>query len=288
MGGFVLINKYSNIPLYSQLKQLILEKIENDEYQENSKIPSEQEFCEIYDISRPTVRQAINELTSSGAIYKLKGKGTFVSKAKNRIDIKDYSGFSDSLLDSEIPGEKEIIGISITSNKKLKKLNEIFGIAPSPSVENEFAVIQYITKRDGEVFSLNVSYIPIYLFPDIVDDVKNKKPSYDILKGKYPLLPSTQSDTLISLSTILAPICASLCAIDFPRPLPAPVTTAVLPFNCIYLPPCPLKHLTFFQKYPYFQYYKYSMICLFFLKIRLTLYQDQFQQKYPPRPISYS
>ncbi len=196
-----MINKYSNIPLYSQLKQLILEKIENDEYQENSKIPSEQEFCEIYDISRPTVRQAINELTSSGAIYKLKGKGTFVSKAKNRIDIKDYSGFSDSLLDSEIPGEKEIIGISITSNKKLKKLNEIFGIAPSPSVENEFAVIQYITKRDGEVFSLNVSYIPIYLFPDIVDDVKNKKPSYDILKGKYPLLPSKTKSIMEVLYT---------------------------------------------------------------------------------------
>ena len=36
------INKYSNVPLYYQLKNLILEKIEKGEFKENSKIPSEQ------------------------------------------------------------------------------------------------------------------------------------------------------------------------------------------------------------------------------------------------------
>ena len=69
-----MINKYSNVPLYSQLKNLIIDKIENGEYLPDSKIPSEQDLCEMYDISRPTVRQAISELTNSGYLYK-KRKG---------------------------------------------------------------------------------------------------------------------------------------------------------------------------------------------------------------------
>jgi GntR family transcriptional regulator len=80
-----LINKFSNVPLYSQLKNLVIEKIQSGEYPEESQIPSEQELCEAYDISRPTVRQAISELTSSGYLYKEKGKGTFVSRSKRRL-----------------------------------------------------------------------------------------------------------------------------------------------------------------------------------------------------------
>ena len=78
----VAINKYSNVPLYCQLKNLIVKKIENGEFEADKKIPSEQDFCEQYNISRPTVRQAINELTATGQLYKLKGKGTFVSAQK--------------------------------------------------------------------------------------------------------------------------------------------------------------------------------------------------------------
>ena len=44
LEGFCVINKYSNVPLYSQLKQLIIEKIESGDYPVESKIPSEQEL----------------------------------------------------------------------------------------------------------------------------------------------------------------------------------------------------------------------------------------------------
>jgi GntR family transcriptional regulator len=44
--------------------------------------------------------------------------------------------------------------------------------------------------------SLNVSYVPLSLFPDIIEDINAKKPSYDILRGKYPLLPVRTKSTL--------------------------------------------------------------------------------------------
>ena len=142
------INKYSNVPLYCQLKNLILDKIEKGEFKADSKIPSEQDFCERYDISRPTVRQAINELTASGHLYKLKGKGTFVSTRKTHIHIKDYSGFTDSILDSKDPAEKNIVSMEITSSDKDKKLSELFGL--KPDMPADFAAITYINNHGAK------------------------------------------------------------------------------------------------------------------------------------------
>jgi DNA-binding GntR family transcriptional regulator len=187
LGGLDLINKYSNIPLYSQLKDLIIEKIDAGEFAEDSQIPSEQELCETYSISRPTVRQAISELTNSGCLYKEKGKGTFVSKSKSRIDIKNYSGFTDSIIDSQIPGDRDIISINIINNADFIKLEEVFSISHNHKVE--FAEIKYLSKQNMDVFSLNVSYLQLNMFPTIINDIKDKKPSFDILRGKYPLIP---------------------------------------------------------------------------------------------------
>lgn len=186
-----MINKFSNVPLYSQLKNLIIDKIEKGEYPEDSKIPSEQELCDLYNISRPTVRQAITELTNNGYLYKEKGKGTFVAPSKSRIDIKNYSGFTDSILDSQVPGERNILSADVMDSGEFKKLEEIFSV----SSEN-FACVKYLTRNGSDVFSLNVSYIPLSYFPSIIEDIKQKKPSYDILRGKYPLIPVKTKSTL--------------------------------------------------------------------------------------------
>lgn len=183
-----MINKYSNVPLYSQLKYLVIRMIESGEYPEESKIPSEQELCEQYDISRPTVRQAISELTNNGYLYKEKGKGTFVAKSKCKVDIKNYTGFTDSILDSQDPGQHNITSLRSVKQGDIVCLESVFGNQNHPQ-NSEYAEIKFVTIDKNSTLSYNVSYIPLFLFPDIIEDIKAKKPSYDILRGKYPLLP---------------------------------------------------------------------------------------------------
>jgi len=178
------------------LKDLIIEKISCGEFAENCKIPSEQEFCEMYDISRPTVRQAIAELTNSGVLYKEKGKGTFVAKSKMVVDIKIFSGFTDSILDSNEPGKKNIISLSITENANNSFLENIFHSGLSSNIRSEFIEIKYLSLHNNDVMSLNISYLPHGLFPNLIDDIKAKKASHDILRGKYPLLPVKSKSTL--------------------------------------------------------------------------------------------
>lgn len=190
-----MINKYSNVPLYSQLKYLIINKIESGVFPGESKIPSEQELCEQYDISRPTVRQAISELTNNGYLYKEKGKGTFVAKIKSKVDIKNFSGFTDSILDSQDPGQHDILSIRSIKQNEVPCLENAFSIQ-GHTPQHEYAEIKFVTVDKNSILSLNISYIPLGLFPEIIEDIKAKKPSYDILRGKYPLLPVKTKSSL--------------------------------------------------------------------------------------------
>lgn len=192
----VTINKYSNVPLYCQLKNLIIEKIENGEFEADTKIPSEQDFCVQYDISRPTVRQAINELTATGQLYKLRGKGTYVSSQKVYINVKDYTGFTDSILDCKDPNAKNILSIDVLSAQEITKVAEVFSLRPDNKVE--FAVITYTNTLSNDTISLNISYIPLSLFPEICEDIREGR---DILRGKYPLVPNNAKTLLDIIST---------------------------------------------------------------------------------------
>ncbi len=76
------IDKDNHLPLYYQLKQIIIKMIKNEELEEHDALPTEKELCERFDISRATVRQALKELKNEEYIYKIQGKGTFVSPVK--------------------------------------------------------------------------------------------------------------------------------------------------------------------------------------------------------------
>ena len=72
------VDRGSKEKLYVQIYSIILEKIENGEWPLGTQIPSEDELCRIYDVSKVTVREAIQELAREGYLKRQQGKGTFV------------------------------------------------------------------------------------------------------------------------------------------------------------------------------------------------------------------
>lgn len=78
------INKNTPIPLYFQLKSIILKYIHEGKLKPGDAIPTEMELAQIFDISRTTIRQAITELVMEGYLTRIKSKGTFVQKPRIR------------------------------------------------------------------------------------------------------------------------------------------------------------------------------------------------------------
>lgn len=91
------IDFYDPLPRYYQLVEIFRSKIESGEWKERESIPSERDLDKIYSVSRATVRQAIEILISKGYLYRVRGKGTFVSP-RRIIDLYKMSrpGFQES------------------------------------------------------------------------------------------------------------------------------------------------------------------------------------------------
>ena len=75
-------NNNNTIYKYSQLYDILLEKILANEWKANDKMPTERELSIRYNVSRVTVRDTLNRLAQAGYIYRIQGKGTFVSVRK--------------------------------------------------------------------------------------------------------------------------------------------------------------------------------------------------------------
>ncbi|HDK7159048.1 trehalose operon repressor [Clostridium botulinum] len=63
---------------YLTIYNEISNKIENNKIQSSEKLSSENEMMKEYNVSRDTIRKALNLLESNGYIQKVKGKGSFV------------------------------------------------------------------------------------------------------------------------------------------------------------------------------------------------------------------
>ena len=82
-------------PLYKQLEEKIIQDIENGIYRKGQKIPTEKELSQMYDVSRITVRKALEEITKQGILERHAGKGTYVASVKLQRSIATFMSFTE-------------------------------------------------------------------------------------------------------------------------------------------------------------------------------------------------
>ena len=115
---------------YEEIKQDLIQKILLKELLPGEKIFSESELKSKYSVSSTTVVKALNELSSEGYIYRVQGKGSYVSKALRGGSVKffenDYKYYDRSLehtevikVDDEVTSE---IKKNFRSGIKIKKI----------------------------------------------------------------------------------------------------------------------------------------------------------------------
>lgn len=78
------IDRASPVPFYFQLAELLEEEIVSARWMPGTRVPSENELCARYRLSRTTIRQAVARLEQEGLVSREKGRGTFVSDSRPR------------------------------------------------------------------------------------------------------------------------------------------------------------------------------------------------------------
>lgn len=79
-------------PQYKIVYETIRKHITNGVYKKGDILPSENELCTVYQITRPTIRKALARLVHEGYIRKKQGKGSIVLGAPLGVGILSLSG----------------------------------------------------------------------------------------------------------------------------------------------------------------------------------------------------
>lgn len=124
---------YSTLPRYQQIKRYILDRIERGEWLESHKVPSENQLCEQFSVSRMTARKALQDLTASGDLVRSQGLGTFVATRQpqsSMLAVRNIAdeirerghGYSNRVLVQESVKASEAVAIAL----ELPDMSDIF------------------------------------------------------------------------------------------------------------------------------------------------------------------
>jgi DNA-binding GntR family transcriptional regulator len=96
-------------PKYQQLASYILKNIQEGTWPVGTPIPSEMHLVGRFSLSRNTVREAIKQLELSGYIYRIHGKGSFVSTARLNQRFNNLTSFSKDVMAAGMtPGHRNL------------------------------------------------------------------------------------------------------------------------------------------------------------------------------------
>ena len=172
------LDPQSIVPLYKQLKDLLLQEIKEGIYKANQKIPTELELSEKYQISRMTVRKALAELVEEGVLAKKQGKGTIVNvssvaASKGHINRLAYSAskgglnlFTQALAKELAPSNIQVNAIACGVIDT--RMNACFDAEERSELENEIPAGRFAAPSEVADFVQQLIDAPSYLTGQII------------------------------------------------------------------------------------------------------------------------
>ena len=192
------LDKKSKVPYYYQIYNYLLRKIKNNELSEGKRFPNELVLCNIFNVSRTSIRGALGELERDGYITRGRGQGTFI--LKNSVEssaLQKISSIVDELkekginIETKILEQKkitadEIVRSKLQIDKKIKVLfikrlmladgeplyvtNAYFPNDIFRNIKQSYLVNLSFTKLVQDYFNFHISHRKRILRPDIPDN----------------------------------------------------------------------------------------------------------------------
>jgi GntR family transcriptional regulator/GntR family frlABCD operon transcriptional regulator len=167
-----------NLPQYKKLYELLRKQIREGKFREGDLLPSENELCSLHEVTRPTVRQALDRLVIEGFIKKHKGKGSIVNSLPKGIGILSLEGTSKSMGQDLVTHIVEKPAMKAWPEPFMFELEE-------EEQENGCIILQRQRIIDDEVVLFEVTYLPALHFPRFTNRSFENKSLFDILRQVY-------------------------------------------------------------------------------------------------------
>jgi len=170
------VDRESAQKLYVQVYSIIKGRIEKGDWPTGAQIPTEDDLCRTYEVSKATVRIAISELVRNGLLKRWQGKGTFVANPVASIGMAMKTRLTEDMFGEGVSARKEIMFKGV--RRMPEDIRDI--------LETDEDVYHILCKRvvDDEPSYLDESFIPLALFPGIETEDVCGSSVYDLIQNK--------------------------------------------------------------------------------------------------------
>lgn len=188
------IQRHSPIPYYRQIEDWIRQRIQSGELQPGDAIENEIALAQALQVSRITVRQALDNLAHQGYLVRKRALGTFVAEPRKSFVLTRPRLRS---LTEEMSAE----GLRVTAKTLEQKVTW-----PNPEIQQhlnlpdnaQVVLIRRLRAANGIPLCVETCYHPFADFPALAQIDLTDQSIYEILEREYHRRPITAKDTLVA------------------------------------------------------------------------------------------
>ena len=167
------------------------------------RLPSEEQLLERFDVSRITVRRAIQNLIQRGMVEIRRGRGTFVLAPVISQELTRLSGFVE---DMDSHGRKASARVL---SQEVVAANAAVARQLSISKGTRVMRIERVRSADSVPLSFDETYLPLEIGKQIVSNDLRTKPIFSLLEQKYGI-PLTEAEYRLEAAAAPARVAAAL------------------------------------------------------------------------------
>ena len=166
---------------HSQISQWLREQIDKGVYEVDEKLPSENELAKKFDVSRVTIRRALQSLESDSIIYRCQGLGSFVSDERASHNLIKLTDFNEDMAKAGLEPSSIV--------KKFEMVEAPDWLEPILNLASHSKVLQIDRLRlgDGEPVAFDSTWLPV-LYGQLLDEkALDKTTIYSFLEENYEI-----------------------------------------------------------------------------------------------------
>ena len=169
------------VPFHAQVSRALEQTIVTS-LQPGDQLPGEPRLCELFGVSRPVIRQALDQLERDGLVHRVMGKGTFVAERK----------ISEGLLASLTGFHEDMVAKGYTPTSRVLRLERVAAQSevarqlelPTGAPVIELRRLRFVNNQRIQVVS---NFLPYDLCPGVLNVDFTKQSLYAFLYAKYGL-----------------------------------------------------------------------------------------------------
>ncbi len=171
----------NTIPQYRKLYEILRKHIINGVYAEGDLLPSENELCAAHEMTRPTVRHALETLVKDGLIVKKQGKGSIVRKPSQNIGILSIAGTASAV-------GVRYLKTDILQKPVIKTWPDKFPFELTELEEESGCIyMERLRYVEGEPVFYDVNHLPNVALPRLTQRSFENKSLFEILRKNYQI-----------------------------------------------------------------------------------------------------